>query len=198
MSDRIEFLIDVLRQPGATSELADETRSVQTIASAITTSRGATPMNVRSLRGRKLRVASFVAAGVIGFGAVAAAGPGSFNESALDSIVAEADGSDAGEATDTSTTTTTTTTEPPVETAPPTSAAPETDAPTSTEVDPAGGEDELVDDPDTAFDERECAEGNHGQTVSSVARTPGRSSDDVRDAAHSSWVGGPGRQLAAR
>ena len=46
----------------------------------------------------------------------------------------------------------------------------------------------LVDDPNTAFDETQCAEGNHGKTVSSVAKSvePGpEHGAAVAEAAHS-------------
>ena len=47
----------------------------------------------------------------------------------------------------------------------------------------------LVDDPATEFDETQCAEGNHGATVSSIAKEtppgPGHG-DEVSIAAHSS------------
>ena len=47
----------------------------------------------------------------------------------------------------------------------------------------------LVDDPATEFDETQCAEGNHGATVSSIAKEtppgPGHG-DEVSEAAHSS------------
>ena len=47
----------------------------------------------------------------------------------------------------------------------------------------------LVDDPETEFDETQCAEGNHGATVSSIAKEtppgPGHG-DEVSEAAHSS------------
>ena len=49
--------------------------------------------------------------------------------------------------------------------------------------------DTLVDDPATEFDETQCAEGNHGATVSSIAKEtppgPGHG-DEVSIAAHSS------------
>ena len=49
--------------------------------------------------------------------------------------------------------------------------------------------DTLVDDPTTEFDETQCAEGNHGATVSSIAKEtppgPGHG-DEVSIAAHSS------------
>ena len=50
-------------------------------------------------------------------------------------------------------------------------------------------DDTLVDDPATEFDETQCAEGNHGATVSSIAKEtppgPGHG-DEVSIAAHSS------------
>ena len=71
VSDDIQRLVESLRSPGTPSELGSESLSVDALVSALTTKE--TPMTPR-LTG-KARVASFIAAGIIGFGGVAAAGP---------------------------------------------------------------------------------------------------------------------------
>ena len=133
---------------------------------------------------RRVRVGVLIATGIIGFGGVAAAGPGGVF--------------DNGEASDEVATTTTTTSEVPgstttvaattttVAATTTTTAAPET---TSTTALPIVEEVPvpLVDDPETTFDETMCLEGNHGKTVSAVARGELVIPDiDVVDAAHSS------------
>jgi hypothetical protein len=198
VSDPLEHLVDVLRQPGTPGELTGESHAVDALASSLTSPKGS-PM--KSSSGRRIRVASFIAAGVIGFGGVAAAGPGTFSDDSFEDAITEnaeetteTSESDVDESTETTnpvTTTPVTTT--PETTAPETTthedtAPPSADAEVESVDDEPGGDETptLVDDPDTAFDERECADGNHGKTVSSVARTEGRNAEDVRDAAHSS------------
>lgn len=211
VSDPIDQLSSALRQPGTADELADEALAVDAIASAMTTTNGSTmPLQIAQRAGRKARVASFIAAGIIGFGGVAAAGPAvvdlvddNENDAVetndapapdmpdLDGAVVVVSDVPSTDVPNTEVPTTEVSEEPdaPVTTSEP--EAPTTDVTTTTEV--AQDDDEsdddagetVVDNPDTAFDETECAEGNHGKTVSSVARSEGRSAEDVRDAAQS-------------
>ena len=152
MSDDIQRLVESLNRPGQPAELGSESHAVDALASALTVKD--TKMTPRLTR--KARVASFVAAGIIGFGGVAAAGP---------AVMDQIDG----------------TPESPVATDEPVT----TDEPVMTDAS-ADAEEIDLDDPDTDFDENECADGNHGKTVSSVARSDGRTSQDVVDAAQSS------------
>lgn len=172
--DPLDSLFDDLRQPGTASELAAEDDAVAAITASRLSKKGTTmrtPSNVRHLR-----VASVIAAGIIGFGSVAAAGP-----AIVDTLGSEPPTDD--ETVETSlppdTTvepaTTVETTEPTTTTIAPetTVSAEPTEADTlipapDAERDVSAGT--LVDDPETAFDETTCAAGNHGKTVSSVAQ----------------------------
>jgi hypothetical protein len=200
VNDDISNLVNSLRQAGTERELLEKSSAVDTIVSATTIE--STSMTPRFTR--KARIASFVAAGIIGFGGVAAAGPAVMDQIGGDdtpeTVVDETVTTDAESATTEPEVTTTTeadetvTTEPEPELEVTTTTDVETtttDVETTPTTDVAGDADEdgeavLVDDPDTEFDETECAEGNHGKTVSSVARTAGRTSEDVVDAAQSS------------
>ena len=139
---------------------------------------------------RSLRVVAVVAASLIGMGGIAAAGAATLRPSADRGNVGSADtiSDDIGVAdteaddtvaddSDADDTTTTTTTIPS-----PTTVADDTIADDI-------GVAPLVDDPATEFDETQCAEGNHGATVSSIAKEtppgPGHG-DEVSIAAHSS------------
>lgn len=145
---------------------------------------------------RRARVGVLIATGIIGFGGVAAAGPGGVFDS----------GDETDEVATTTTTTeaipesattvavsvevTTTVAETLPEQVTTTVATPEEAPAGVAEVLSVEREGEAVlgtDDPDTLFDETNCLEGNHGKTVSAVARgelvIPG---SDVGDAAHSS------------
>ena len=193
--DRLQALFDALAQPATPSELADEAQTVDVVARAISVSKGST-MQIPS-NSRRLRVASFLAAGIIGFGGVAAAGPAVF-----DTVTGE-DDSSGGDLVVTSTVpdvslpeTTVPTTEPEATTTtePEATTTTEPEATTTTVAGATGDvtddePSELVDDPDTDFDETECADGNHGKTVSSVAQAtpsgPGKGAI-VSEAAQSS------------
>ncbi len=111
MSD-FEDLDDVfgaLRSPATPSELSGETGMVDLMASHHRATKGSTMFT-----SRRSRVAVLIAAGVIGFGGVAAAGPGGFD--LLDSQPEVADS--------TTTSTTSTTTRPPRPRRPPRSPRP--------------------------------------------------------------------------
>ena len=71
MSDDIQRLVESLRSPGLESELRGESFAVDAIASTMT----AKDASMNNRFSKKARVASFIAAGIIGFGGVAAAGP---------------------------------------------------------------------------------------------------------------------------
>jgi hypothetical protein len=189
--DPFDDLLQTLSSPARADELANEAEAVESMRSWLQRSDVKEPTTVHASSSRRTRIATLVAAGVIGFGGVAAAGPGKFLPSS--------DGPsfvDMPEAPPTSKPTETTeptTTEPTTTTGPTTSTTePATTAPTSTEVasieDLAAAAVPLVDDPDTAFDETTCAVGNHGETVSSVAQATEPGPDHgptVRDAAQS-------------
>jgi hypothetical protein len=193
--DSLDAFFDDLRQPATASELAGESDAVDALVTAVMSTKGSS-VHILS-NSRRLRVASFVAAGIIGFGGVAAAGPAVYD------TVAGSDDSKREELS-----------EEPTESVVETTMAPEPSVPESTvasslpanddpEIDlavaSADEEDDeagevtttvaLVDDPDTDFDETTCADGNHGNTVSSIAREtprgPGKG-QIVSEAAHSS------------
>ncbi len=185
MSD-FEDLDDVfgaLRSAATPSELSAETGMVDLMTSNHRATRGATTM----FTSRRSRVAVLIAAGVIGFGGVAAAGPGGFDlldsEPAVTTTTEPVDVTTTTEAVDVTTTTEAvevTTTTVLVDDAMVEPAAVEPDA-----VDEATTP---VDDPATDFfDESTCLPGNHGKTVSAVARGDERFEGiEVRDAARSS------------
>lgn len=197
MSDDIQRLIETLSQAGTSAELDAESLAVDAIASAMTTN--GTPMI--SKYSKRARVASFITAGVIGFGGVAAAGPAVLDqispsddteEVVVDDSVPETTEVEVTETTEVEDTTPSTTEVEEDEDVTETSVADDDDVDDESDADDDGEDVDAVDvstpkvdDPTTAFNEEECADGNHGKTVSSVARTEGRSSDDVRDAAHS-------------
>jgi hypothetical protein len=167
--DDLDDLFGQLRSAATDAELAGQASHVEAMARHHRRQKGHT-----MITSRRARVAAFVAAGVIGFGGVAAAGPGGpFALTESDDTTTTSDvTTTTSEVTTTTiemTTTTievTTTTSEPVE---------QDDAPiTQTvieEIDDA--DDETLDgdpDPDTEFDESKCLEGNHGKTVSAAAR----------------------------
>lgn len=179
--DPLDALLDALRRPASPSELAGESRAVDAVTASVRSTKGSS-MRLRT-NSRKLRAASFVAAGVIGFGGVAAAGPAVVDRVAGDDFVALQQLDEPP-----LTTVTTTVGEPPLTMAATADEPEVTTVTTTAPSDPDGdaaafapnGEGDgptdgadgvpLVDDPDTAFDERNCAPGNHGRTVSSVAK----------------------------
>jgi hypothetical protein len=183
----IDELIAVLRSPARPCELADETSTIDAMADAFKSSEGMSTMKKTS---RRARVGVLIATGIIGFGGVAAAGPGGVFDSG--EIADEVETTTAPEPVVESESTvaisvevTTTVAETVPEETTTTVATPE-EAPL--EVLAVEGELEpVIDDPDTLFDEAECLEGNHGKTVSAVAREELVLPDiEVRDAAHSS------------
>lgn len=182
----IDDLIGVLRGPALPCELADEHRAVAAMVGAFHSSEGQTRMRSTS---RRARVGILIATGIIGFGGVAAAGPGGVFDSDEQTQEATTTTTEAVvEPTTTVATSVEVTTTVATTLASTTVPAPEEATAVVAEV-PAG-EVALVpasDDPDTEFDETMCLEGNHGKTVSAVARGELVIPDiDVRDAAHSS------------
>ncbi len=183
--DDLDDLFAELRCAATDAELAGEASHVDSMARHHRRQKGHT-----MITSRRARVATFVAAGVIGFGGIAAASPG--GPFALT-------GSD-----DTTTTTDVTTTTSDVTT---TSEVPTTtsDVTTTTSTAEVVLEDDasitrsmieetveaddatLADDPDTDFDQTTCLDGNHGKTVSAVAREESPyETVEQRDAAQSS------------
>jgi hypothetical protein len=163
--DDLDDLIGPLRSSATPAELAGESEMVALMAHAHRTAKGNTMFT-----SRRARVATLIAAGVIGFGGVAAAGPGGF------SLTGSEDGGPTIEDT-----TTTTTTEVPAEDVIIEEVTTTTEDSTTTttdaveEIDAAIAEVAasdvlpLVDDPTTAFNEEYCEPGNHGKTVSKAA-----------------------------
>ena len=98
--DEIDDLIGALRSPALASELVDEKRSVAAMAGAFQSAEGKTNMHSTS---RRARIGVLIATGIIGFGGVAAAGPGGvFDADADEDVVGEA--TTTTEAVDASTT----------------------------------------------------------------------------------------------
>jgi hypothetical protein len=167
----LDDVVGALRSPATPSELSGETGMVDLMASHHRATKGSTMFT-----SRRSRVAVLIAAGVIGFGGVAAAGSGGFD--LLDSQPEVADSTTTSTtSTSTSTTSTTSTTSVP-ETTSTTSIETETETETEieTESETADVEDVVVygvdadPDPNTEFNEAYCLDGNHGKTVSAVAR----------------------------
>ena len=167
--DDLDDVFGPLRSAATDAELAGERSHVDAMARQHRRQKGHIMFS-----SRRARVATFVAAGVMGFGGIAAAGQGG-----------PLSRSGGGGTTTTTTTTevTTTTSEAPTTTSEVTTTTSEVqldDAALITqdalitqsliEELPAADSPELVDDPDTEFDETRCLEGNHGKTVSAVAR----------------------------
>lgn len=185
--DDLDGLFGQLRSDATPAELADEERVLTLMASNHSSAKG-TPM----FTSRRIRVATFIAAGVIGFGGVAAAGPGSFDFGSLEH---EDDAPSTSEPEDETTTTSEPEDEAPA-TSEPDDETPATSEPedeTSPETTAADSDDaavvygELEDpNPDTVFNEAYCEEGSHGRTVSAVAKgEPPFEDVDAVDAAHS-------------
>ena len=173
----LQRYLDALRSDARPEELAGERASIDAMAAAVATMKG--PI-VHRLTSRTSRAAAIVTVTVIGIGGLAAAaaggvipasGPPEFISGLPESAPPdERPPLDTPGHTDESTTTT---------------LAEEVGALAPTDEATAA----LVDDPDTTFDETQCAEGNHGKTVSSVAHAtesgPGKG-QIVREAAQSS------------
>jgi hypothetical protein len=174
MSDPLDDLLQTLRSPARPAEHTRRDADVDAMHHALLDA--SEPAMPRPAARRRLPVATVIAAGILGFAGVAAAGPGGFfSADAPDpstSTVPET--STAPSTTETTieptTTEATSTTESVSTTVPGNAAEPATsateDAPDGTTADAP-----LVDDPDTEFDETQCADGNHGRTVSSVAQS---------------------------
>ena len=172
----LQRLLDALSAGARPDELGGERAAIDAMAAAIVKTKGT---HVHRLTSRTSRAAAIVTATVIGIGGLAAAaaggvlptgGPPDFIQGLPDSA--------------------------PPDERPPVDTPEQVDESTSTTVEeeavvaPAAEEvTALVDDPNTAFDETQCAEGNHGKTVSSVAHAtepgPGKG-EIVSEAAHSS------------
>ncbi|HWM19711.1 MAG TPA: hypothetical protein VNO51_08475 [Ilumatobacteraceae bacterium] len=174
-NDPPEFdkIIAALRSSASADELSGEDAAVEAMASTL----ASTPSTVRSLgSARSLRVVAVVAAGLIGMGGIAAAGAATLRPARDTAEISTAD-----TVVDTTTPASVVATTSPATTSPATTVA-------ETTV-PGTGVETLVDDPATEFDETQCAEGNHGATVSSIAKEtpPGPGHGEVvSDAAHSS------------
>jgi hypothetical protein len=194
-SDDLDDVFGPLRSSATTPELANEAVAVDAMAHAHNASKG----RITMLNSRKARVATLIAAGIIGFGGVAAAGPGGFQSlevpdgDSVETTIATTVPDDPEEIEEPETTTETTE-------VPESSVVTTTDAPAVQAAQKEEAEDvdvpvaPLEDDPDTAFNEETCLDGNHGKTVSAAARGDddfeGENTDgsdvEVRDAAHSS------------
>jgi hypothetical protein len=182
--DDLDDVFGPLRSAPTDAELAGETSHVDAMARHHRRQKGHIMFT-----SRRARVAAFVAAGVIGFGGVAAAGPGG--------PFAQTDSDDTSTTSEVTTTTSeapTTTSEVPPTTSEVTTTTSEVieepdAATTRTMIEETVEADEatLVDDPLTDFDETTCLDGNHGKTVSAVARNDPRFAGvEQRDAAQSS------------
>ncbi len=208
MNDELDHIMGALRGPATGDELADESAVVDRMCHAHE-SKGPTMFT-----SRRTRVATLVAAGVLGFGSVAAAGPVAMQivtgdtqnqqeeqssapedgeEIVEQPVEGEEDGGDvveevaeSGEG----------------DSAEVEEATEEVEEAVDAEVVEEAADGEVVeddatsmptmeDDPDTFFNEEDCLPGNHGKTVSAVARGELKLKVDgvdieVRDAARSS------------
>jgi hypothetical protein len=189
-----------LRMPANDVETRDESLVVDLMVSAHPTSTGDRMTTSTRFASRRARVGALIAAGVIGFGGVAAASPGGLDPFGLgpeqapvvedaiveDTVVLE------------TTPETTVPDDTMQEETVPEEDLPEAVAPEEISVErSAADEGEVVlvepadtpmfvDNPHTAFNEELCLPGNHGKTVSAVARgEAGFEGIDVRDAAQS-------------
>ena len=89
-------VVDALRAPATTAELADQSAVVELMANAcLATAQPPARRTSMTSLSRRTRVATMIAAGVIGFGGVAAAGPGG-----LDVLPAGSDGTESTEETE--------------------------------------------------------------------------------------------------
>lgn len=168
-------LIAALRSGPRSDELAGEVAGVEAMVSALPSPEVAPVIRLRS---RTPRIVGIVAASVVAISGLAAAGSGTFLPPSSNATFEQAPpasrppfetprGAVRSSTASTSTTSTSSTT---------TSTTVTSTTVTSTllaEELVSGPETtgSLVDDPATAFDETQCAEGNHGRTVSSVAHS---------------------------
>jgi hypothetical protein len=166
-------MLDALRSPARPSELAGRDERLRTMAEATAEARGIAQMH--HLIGRK-RVAVAVASGVLAVGGMAAAGAGTFVSDERPTLTSEPPTTDPA-TTDPATSeppTTDPATPDPATTEPPTT-DPATPDPATTEpptTGPATPDPATTEPPttDASVDgDLECADGNHGKTVSSVA-----------------------------
>jgi hypothetical protein len=160
--DDLDDLFGQLRSAATDAELAGERSQVDAMARLHRRQRGYTMIS-----SRRARVAAFVAAGVIGFGGIAAASPGGpLARTASDDTTTTS----TSEAPTTTAEVTTTTSEAPTTTA----ELPKDDDALATRsvIEQVSDADDADTDPDrdTEFDESTCLDGNHGKTVSAVAR----------------------------
>lgn len=182
-----------LRSAATPAELSQERAVVERMVKVRRTTEGK-----HMFTSRRARVATLVAAGVLGFGGMAAASPSLLGDQPVDPepvVQPEPVVEDDVVVEDQ-------TVEPepvqpevvePVELAPvdevestPEANEVEVIAPSAVEPKQERFDVPLVDDPSTAFIETDCLPGNHGATVSAVARGEFPDGVSVRDAAHSS------------
>ena len=166
VSAELAELLDALAQPPRADELVDEASTVASMQSVIAPA-GPTPGASMTPTQRRLRVAALAAAGIAAIGGVTAAAPGGFDPSdrppSFDAPPASVPPVQlpptAARPQQTSTTAPTATSAPtttmPATTVPPSTGVTTTTAPTTTSAVPGA----IV-----------CAEGPHGETVSSVAQ----------------------------
>ena len=194
-SDDLDDVFGPLRSTATTPELANEATTVDAMAHAHNASKG----RITMLNSRKARVATLIAAGIIGFGGVAAAGAGGFrslelpDEESVETTIASTVPDEPEEIEQPETTTETT--EVPESSVVTTTEAPEIQAAQKEEAEEVDVPvTSFENDPDTDFDETTCLPGNHGKSVSAAARGDdnfeGKNEDgldaEVRDVAHSS------------
>jgi len=193
--DDPDDVFSVLRMPASGIELENESQIVDLMANAHPSSKGNLMTTSTRFTSRRARVGALIAAGVIGFGGVAAAGPGGLDPLGLgpdapptvESTVP--DDTDPAETVPPETVSEETVPEETVseETAPGTTIAEESpDEAEATILVEASDAPVFVDNTLTKFNEETCRPGNHGETVSAVARGEEPFEDvSVRDAAHS-------------
>lgn len=185
MSDFDEFdsLLGTLREPATPAELASERAMVDLMVKTQCNPKG----NIM-FSSRRTRVATFIAAGVLGFGGVAAAG-GLRSSDAVPPVDVPAVAHENEIEVEITTTTAAVDDDDAVDETDVVDAVDDDDAVDVAEVTPAvvqkpnAGADDL----DTEFDENTCLPGNHGKTVSAVAHGDDErfTGVEVRDAAHS-------------
>ncbi len=195
--DDADDVFSTLRLPASDAELHNESQIVELMVNAHPSSKGSL-MTITSTRfaSRRARVGALIAAGVIGFGGVAAASPGGFDPLGLDPdespVVVEETVPDTTVVEDTIPDDTmaedtipedTIAEEPSLEATASKASAEDGEETTLVEPDETPM---FVDNPETAFNEEMCLPGNHGKTVSAVARGEAPFENvDVRDAAQS-------------
>jgi hypothetical protein len=161
--DDLDEVLGALRSVARPAELSQERVMVDLMVNAHRTAEGK-----RMFTSRRARVATLVAAGVLGFGGMAAASPSLSEYLTTEQPPAEEPAAEEPAAE-----------QPPAEEPAAEEPAAEEpageDLPAEESVEDEKFEDDSVlsdedPDPETAFDERFCEEGNHGKTVSAVAR----------------------------